>query len=241
MWYIYNRMYKTVDLKRDLFGSAARAGILELLLLHPRERFYLRQMANRLGIAVGSVQQEAPRLVRMGIAVQETDGNRVYFRADPESPMYSELRGLFLKFGGLAQILRDALRKRARSIRWAFIFGSIAKGTEDAWSDVDLLVVGAITDFDLAGLLRKARNQCGRTINSVHYGVEELQEKIGAGEHFVTSVLRGPRILLLGDEDELAALPRGRPIDARTVKPKGTVPSARLRGSLHPKRPGSGP
>lgn len=230
-----------VDLTRDLFGSDARARILELILLNPRERFYLRQMSSRLGIAVGSVQQEAPRLVRMGIATREVDGNRVYFRADPESPMFPELRGLFLKFGGIAQVLRDALRRRAKSIRWAFIFGSIAKGTEGPWSDVDLFVVGDITDFDLAGLLLNAQNSCGRTVNSVHYGVEELQRKLGAGEHFVTSVLNGPRILLLGDEHGLAAIADGRPVVPGTVKSGRNRPASRIRRSLRSQRPGPGP
>jgi len=230
-------MYKTVDLKRDLFGSGARAAILELLLLNPRERFYLRQLSKRLGVAVGSVQQEAPRLVRLGIAAREVDGNRTYFRADPASPMYGELRGLFLKFGGVAQVLREALRPRERSIRWAFIFGSLAKGTEAPWSDVDLFVVGDITAFDLAKSLQKARNSCGRTLNPVHYEEEDLRRRIGAGEHFVTSVLREARILLLGDEDELAAIARGRPARAPANEPGRNRAPSRLRRPLPAQRP----
>ena len=189
-----------------VFGSGARGRILELLLLHPHERFYVRQLAGTLGLAVGSVQQEMPRLLKVLVVAREEDGNRVYYRVDRQCPIFPELQRIFLKLGGIAQILREPLRKRAEAIRCAFIFGSVAKGDEEAWSDIDLFVIGDISGRALGGLVWDAQQSLRRPIHHVHYGTAEFRRKLRSRDSFVTSVVRGPKIFLVGNEDELGAL-----------------------------------
>lgn len=192
----------------DLFGSTARARILELLLLNPKERYWLRQIATLTSLAVRSVQQEVARLHRIGIADREEDGNRVCFRANEKCPLFPELKALLLKATGIGELLRRHLAKHARSIRAAFIFGSYASHTEEAWSDIDLFVLGDIPGRKLGELVYDAQARVGRTINPVHYSVDEFRRKARDGDPFVTSVLRGPKIFLVGGIDELESSPK---------------------------------
>ena len=77
-------------------------------------------------------------------------GRQVYFEANPDSPIYKELRGIIVKTAGVADTLRIALAPLAKRISTAFIYGSVAKGTDTARSDIDLMVIG--NDMDYAGL-----------------------------------------------------------------------------------------
>jgi predicted nucleotidyltransferase len=186
-----------------LLGSTARARILELLLLNPKDRYYLRQIAVLADLAVRSVQQEMARLAKIGVVSREEDGNRVYFRANPACPVLEELKALVLKSSGVGDVLRHHLAAHAGAIRCAFIFGSYAKRKEEAWSDIDLFVIGDISSRTLGELVFDAQTRMGRPINPVHYGLKEFGSKVRSKDPFVTSVLKGPKIFLVGGADEL--------------------------------------
>ena len=191
---------------KELFASGARVSILELLLLNPHERYYQRQIAQLKKLAQRSIQQEIPRLTKAGVILCEEDCNRVYYQANLKCPIFPELKAIFLKAGGLGQVLRKYLTRKKIAIRVAFIYGSVAKGGEEAWSDIDLLVVGDIKSRDLAELLYDAKKDLARTLNHIHYSPAEFANKVAEKNHFVMDVLKGPKIFLVGDTDELGKL-----------------------------------
>jgi len=188
-----------------LFGKARR-GILSLLYGHADEEYYMRQIARTTGIGIGPVQRELKKLTDSGIVRRRTRGRQVYYQANPETPVFKELKGLITKTTGIVDKLHDALVPAADQIRVAFIFGSIASGSEDKNSDVDVLVVGDIPFGDVVTLLSEAEGQIGREINAVVYPVAEFSQKVRNGHHFVRNILEGEKIFLLGDEHELTRL-----------------------------------
>jgi len=103
-------------------------------------------------MALGTVRQELERLTKVGVIEARVDGNRRYYAAREDHPLYPEIRGLVLKTSGLADLLRNALHKE-KGVRIAFVFGSIAQGREQAQSDIDLLVIGAVSLRQLTKLL----------------------------------------------------------------------------------------
>ena len=139
------------------------------------------------------------------ILVRRVDGNRVYFRANPDCPFLQELQGLLIKTVGVAETVREALAPLAAGITWACLYGSVARAEELATSDVDLLVVGTVGLADLAPALRRAEQRLGRTVNPTVYSEEECRTKLATGDHFLTAVLDGTTLSLLGDRHELAA------------------------------------
>lgn len=188
---------------KELFSSGARVGILRLLLLDSHKRYYQRQIARILDLPIRSIQQEIPRLEKLQIVNSEQDGNRRYLQANRRCPIFPELQAIFLKSSGVAEALRSYLEKNGQGIRSAFIFGSYAKGDEETWSDIDLMVIGDIEEKVLGSLIYDAKEDLRRELNDLHYTPQEFRTKARAKDPFITDVLRGKKVFIIGDEDEL--------------------------------------
>lgn len=190
-----------------LFGRARRA-ILALLFGRAGEAFYLRQIAELTGLAVGSIQRELANLVRAGLVLRTAKGHQVYFQADERSPIYPELVGLVTKTTGVAGVIRAALAPFAREkmITVAFIYGSLAAGEQQPSSDVDLMIIGDIELKSLVPVVRRVEEQVGREVNPTIYRPGDFRQRLAAGEHFLSRIIARPRIMLIGGEDELAGL-----------------------------------
>jgi predicted nucleotidyltransferase len=185
---------------------AARREILRLVYGHPGESFYLREIAARTGLAVGHIQREAARLSKAGILRRSRRGRHVYFTANDECPVYAELRSLTTKTMGAAARLREALQPLAGRIDVAFVFGSMARQDERAESDVDLFVIGNVTFADVTKVASRAEREMRREISASVFRADDFRGKLSEGSHFLRSVMRSPKLFVLGDADDLATL-----------------------------------
>jgi predicted nucleotidyltransferase len=190
----------------QLLGSRLRARTLSWLLSHPGERFFVRQLATALGEDSTNLSRELTRLEGLGIVTGVREGHQKYFQADPESPLYPELRGLVAKTSGVGDLLRGALQPLSSQIQVAFVFGSVAAGRETAASDVDVLVIGSVSLKDLVEAFAPVQDRLGREVNPSIYPAQEFREKITRGHHFLTGVLQEPKIFLIGSSRELERL-----------------------------------
>jgi predicted nucleotidyltransferase len=188
-----------------LFGKVRRA-ILVVLFGQAGEAFYLRQIVRTTGFGLGPVQRELKKLTESGIILRTVRGRQVYFRANPDSPIFPELKSLIVKTAGTGDALRAGLEPLADHIKVAFIYGSMARGEEGSRSDIDLLIVGGVSFADVVVNLQEAQKILGREVNPTVYPLDEFRAKMRAKHHFLTSVLKGPKIYLVGDEDELRRL-----------------------------------
>ncbi len=185
-----------------LFGKTQRA-LLGLFFVRPEQSFYLRQIVRTAGIGQGAAQRELARWVEAGLLVRTRRGNQVHYRANTTSPVFAELKGLAIKTAGMAEVLREALTELADRITVAFVHGSVVRGTEKAGSDVDVVVVGAVTFSEVAIALHGAQEQLGREVNPTVYTVREFHKKLDAGHHFLTATVSAPKLFLIGGEREL--------------------------------------
>lgn len=189
----------------SLFGRT-RQTLLSLMYTRADESHLQESLIRLAALGRGTVQRELEFLTRAGIVRRTVRGRQVYFQANSDCPIYAELRGLIVKTAGIADALRVALAPLAERIRAAFIYGSIARGTERRASDVDVMVIGDVSFAETAEALGKAQEAIGREINSSVYPPAELRAKLAAKHHFVRSVLKREKIFLIGDERELARL-----------------------------------
>jgi len=187
----------------DALLPKTRQGILAATLVQPEKAWYASELAQRLGVPSSSLQRELQDLTEAGILKTHKQGRMVYYQANRESPVFSDLRGLMLKTAGLVDVLAQALKPVASKVTTAFVYGSIAAGSEDSNSDIDLMVVGEVSPQDLALPLRRARESLGREINPTVYSLSEFERKRAANDHFLTQVLDKPRLIVLGNKDEL--------------------------------------
>jgi len=102
-------------------------------------------------------------------------------------------------------ILRDALA-RDREIRVASVFGSLVKGLEKAESDIDLIVIGNLGLRSLSHLLNGIAEKVGREINPFILTPEEFSTWKLTNEHFLSRVLKEPRLFILGNENDLKTM-----------------------------------
>lgn len=211
-----------------LFGRTRRR-VLGWLLGHPGEAFYLRQIVRQAGVGQGAVQRELDLLTRAGLLRRTVQGRQVYFQANRESPIFSELQALFLKTAGVADVLREALAPVAAHVLVAFVFGSAARGELRTDSDIDLLVVGDVRFESVVNALAEAQERLGRDVNPTVYPPDEFRAKIRAGHHFLTTVLQGPHVFVIGGPDELGGLGAKRLADRSPNEPKRNTRSPRHR------------
>lgn len=212
-----------------LFGKTRRH-VLVWLYGHPDERFYLRQLVRQTGAAQGAVQRELQSLSRAALVTRTVDGRQVYFQANRESPVFTELRQLLLKIAGAVDVIRQALAPLALSIRVAFIYGSAAKGTLHAGSDIDLMVVGGASFGDVVSALADAQQRLGRDVNPTVYPINEFTKKVRANHHFLTTVLHEPTVFIIGSDHELGRLAEERVADvASHQRPRNRRPARRHR------------
>ena len=189
----------------SLFGKTRQA-LLALLYTHSDEAHLQESLIHLAALGRGTVQRELDFLTRAGIVRRTVRGRQVYFQADPDCPIYPELKGLIVKTAGVADVLRGALAPLAERIRAAFIYGSVAKGAERRGSDVDVMVIGDVSFAEVADTRGRTQETIGREVNPSVYPPAEFRSKVAARHHFVNTVLKGEKIFLIGDERELARL-----------------------------------
>jgi predicted nucleotidyltransferase len=189
-----------------LLGSKLRAKVLGWLFSHPDERYYVRQLTSLVKEDSTNVSRELSRLEKTGILLSTIEGKQKYYQANRKSPIFDDLHGLIIKTAGVADVLRSALIPAQKRIRLAFIFGSLATGTENRRSDVDIMVVGTVSFEKVISLLHPAEEKLRREINSVVYPIAEFKKKVKEDHYFVTTVLDDQKIFLVGDQNTLQGL-----------------------------------
>jgi predicted nucleotidyltransferase len=189
-----------------LFTSQARVEILKLLFLVSSNRHYLREIAALTKQPVRAVQRELARLEANGLVRSCTEGNRKYFQANRDLSVFPEIRALLMKTAGMKELVQQHLLDAVDSIQIAFLFGSYASGKDTPSSDIDLMVIGDITGRSLSNVIAPAREILGRELNPVIMNIQDFQQKVLDNDPFIQSILREPKIFLIGDEDELGEL-----------------------------------
>lgn len=186
-----------------LFGSY-RQRVLELLLLQPAQRFHVRELARQTDTTAGTLHRELSKLAEAGLLLRERQGNQVLYQANRACPVFEELAGLFRKTSGAVSVLQQALQGLKPQIRFALLFGSLARGTETPGSDVDVLIVGEAGFAEVVKALYPAQEMLQREINPVVYSDSEFLLRLQNKEPLLLEVLSKPRLFLLGSEYDFA-------------------------------------
>lgn len=192
----------------DALFSKTQQRVLRVLFGRPERSFYASEIIREAGTGSGAAQRELARLEESGLIVARRIGHQKHYQANAASPLFSELRNIVLKTLGLAEPLRDALKPFAKAIRAAFVYGSVAKGTDQSESDIDLMIVSdTLTYGDVFGALERVARTVARPVNPTVYTSGEFSKRVGAKDAFVTRVLEGPKVWLIGSEHDLRVAP----------------------------------
>ncbi len=185
--------------------SDSQSRVFQWLFGHPEREFHLSELRRLTGLGSASLQRELNRLVKAGLVRSERVGNLRRFQANPQSPVYGELVGLTRKTLGVEPVLREALLPLAPGLQAAWVYGSVAKQTDTARSDIDVMLVGKnLRLAKVLELLVPLEAQLGRKINPTCYTPAEFQRRRAEPDSFVNRVLAQPILPLMGDAHEPA-------------------------------------
>lgn len=189
---------------RILLGSQSRAEILKNLFVGGHPHVHLRELARISNISAPVLLRELRQLAETGIISAEEDGNRVNYSANEQHVLYPVLCELVAKTEGPVELLRQAFS--CSSARQVFIFGSFAKGTANAQSDIDLFVIGPCGLREITKTLRQISDRIHNEINPYVISQEEFKTRLKARDHFLMEMIDTPKIFLKGTPDEFAAM-----------------------------------
>jgi len=214
-----------MNLLAEILSSEIRAEIFRILFWVSEAPLHVREIERRSGFAIGTVQQELRKLLRLDLVKNFKDGNRLYYQANRSHPLFGDIHLLVQKTNGLVDVLKEALEKTG-GLQWAFVFGSIAEQKESAESDVDLMFIGKIGLRKLVGLLVEPAQIIGREINPHVLSLEEFIKRISAKDHFLTRVLDSFKIFIIGNEDELKRMGEPRLVKDPEIDGRLSSPAA---------------
>src|SRR5947208_15071 len=156
---------EAISISNALF-SKVQQRVLALIFGQPERSFYMSEIVRNVNSGTGAVERELSRLQRSGLVSVARIGNQKHYRANQDSPIFEELRSLVAKTVGLAEPIRKSLEPYADAIKVAFVYGSVAKGTDTARSDIDLMVIGDELNYsDLYTAAQQAEAAVRRKIN----------------------------------------------------------------------------
>lgn len=193
-----------------LFAGRAVVALLRLFILSPTRDFYQREFVDLTGERLFLIQKGLARLIRAGVVDKTSRGNRVYYRANQSHPAFRDLKAVILKTVGVGDTLRAQLERVRDRVKVAFIYGSVARGEETASSDIDLMLFGDLSGREVASVFSPVKKMLNREINPSVYTPAEFRKKVRERNAFVTTVLREPKLFLLGDKRALTAVLNGR-------------------------------
>lgn len=190
----------------DILFGRTRAGILALLYEHPDQSYFTREILRSVDAGTGAVQRELKNLLKAGLIVRRTRGNQVFYQADRQAPVFTEMQALIRKTVGVFSVLRSALAPMGKVIKIAFVYGSLARQEERPQSDIDLMVIGRVDLETVVPKLSEAESVLGRPINPTVYSPKEFRSKLKSKNHFLKAVLHEKKEFLIGNEDELGKM-----------------------------------
>lgn len=192
------------------FGSAlfteTQQRLLGYLFGYPQRSFYAKELIKLTGSGSGAIQRELKRLETSGLIIAHWQGNQRHYQANPDAPIYKELCNIAEKTFGLADPVRDCLEPFTKEIHAAFIYGSVAKQSEHAYSDIDVMVISDTLSYaQLMGALEQAEQRLGRRVNPTLYKPEEFKQRLAQNNSFLIRTMQQNKIWLVGSEHDLRA------------------------------------
>lgn len=191
-----------ISLSNALF-SKVQQRVLALIFGQPGRSFYTSEIMRNVQSGTGAVERELSRLQRSGLVSVERIGNQKHYRANHQSPIFTELQSLVIKTVALVEPLRKLLEPHSDKIKAAFVYGSVAKGTDTARSDIDLMVIGdALSYSELYTALQDVENALGRDVSPTLLSLKDWRRKASDKDSFISKVNALPKIFVFGSEQD---------------------------------------
>ena len=192
---IVNKWYTMLE---KLFTSKTRTKILTLLMFNQDSEYHLREIARKIKISPIYVSKELANLEQLNLVNKKHKGNLTIYQINEGSVILNELKKIFIKTDYIGELIKNKLSGK---VKYTFIYGSFANGTETESSDIDLFVVGDISEDNIITIIQELESKSGREINYVLW-TEKVFAQRAKNHHLLRSIKKNKIIMLIGDENE---------------------------------------
>lgn len=175
-------------------------------MLKPDKWWYLSDLAKNIKTSPSSLQRDLLKLTDSDVLTKRQEGNRTYYQANTDCPIFNELQGILIKTVGIGDKLSSALQPLLHQIHNAFIYGSIARKEEMSSSDVDVMIIGDVQLSDIITQLKPVESIIDREINPTVYQINKFQKGLREQSSFLMEVMEGEKIFVIGNEKKLAEI-----------------------------------
>lgn len=186
----------------DLIISRVRVKILQLFFLSPGKIFHVRDIVRRVEEEINAVRRELAHLEKIGLMTKERRANRLFYALRKDYPIYFDLLELLVKTAGLgSEMIKNKVK--LGKIKFIMISGKYARNLPRGNNDIDLLIVGKVVLPELTHIIRQEELKREREINYTVMTEDEFEFRKRRRDPFVLEILKGSRIMVLGDEESL--------------------------------------
>jgi len=156
-----------------LISSKTRVKLLLKFFLNSHATSYLRGLETEFGDSTNSIRLELNRFEEAGMLSSFTKGNKKFFKANTNHPLYGEVHNILLKYIGFDKIIEEVI-DRLGDVDKVYVAGEFAKGLDS--QVIDLIIVGDINKQYLIHLIEKAEKLISRKIRYITYTNEETDQ-----------------------------------------------------------------
>jgi predicted nucleotidyltransferase len=187
----------------DALFTKTQQRVLGLLYGVPDKSFYTNEIMRWADMGRGTIRRELDRLVSAGILSVTPEGNQNHYQAKQDNPVYTELLGIVRKTFGVVDVIKQALKPLNARIDLAFIYGSIAKGTDARTSDIDLMLIGEGLNYgDVIDVLMPLEESLQRSVNPTVFTSAEFASRLDQNSSFLVRVMEQPKLVIKGVIDD---------------------------------------
>lgn len=190
-----------MDVLEGVVSSKTRAKIFELFFIENNPEYYLRELQRLTGLSTPAIRFEMDNLIDIDLIKSEKDGNRTYFKANILHPLFNTIQEMINITRGPHIRLQKAFDNN-KAIELAFIFGSYAKDSLKANSDIDLFIIGKIKNLEISQITFDIQKDIMREINYHKFSRTEITKKLQEDNHFLKSLKKEKIIFVKGDQND---------------------------------------
>lgn len=174
------------DLLTGLISSKTRIKLLVRFFFNPESRSYLRELAKEFNLSTNAVREELNQLTKTRLLKSEKNGRQVYYMANKRHRLFPELKSMVGKVMGIDHVI-DGIINRLGELERAYIIDDYAEGKDTGI--IDLLLVGAINQYQLSDLSRKTERYIKRKIRTLVLSRDEFED-------FMPEMEKRPNLLI---------------------------------------------
>ena len=189
-----------------VFPHQTMIEVLVFFLFHPQKKVPLSHIVQGTKKALIQVQRTMKRLVETGLILKITTLKKTYYQANEDHVAYGELQRLALVSKILSPTYKRELEHVEKKVTYGFIYGSFAKGSNHAMSDLDIFLVGDTSHYDLGTFFFNLGRELVCEVNVAIFSPKQIQKGLKEESSFFVDVLQGPKIWLFGNKNEFERL-----------------------------------